>query len=140
MNPWRSRLLTALLFLAVMKLHEYLAEWMPNTPCGMLVFHGSAALFDLILLLCVPYFVEGRLCDDMQTLCLASMIVNFVGWILYMAYAPPIFYNSVQWGLAYVQWLRLFLVDRDDSHPLGLHLVRGGHHGRSKLHFGKEAP
>lgn len=118
----------------MMKAHEFSTSGLPNSPAGMLTFHGSAALCDLILLYAVPVFLADRLCDDMQALCIASMVVNFVGWILYMAYAPPIFYNVISWVVAYVQWGRLLLVDRDDIDPMGLHLVRGLNHGRSKLY------
>lgn len=140
MITWRSRIFTALLFFAAMKIHELSTADLPNSPAGMLMFHGSAALVDLILLYAVPALTNDRLCDDMQALCLASMVVNFVGWILYMAYAPPIFYNVVSWSLAYVQWLRLFMVDRDDSHLMGLHLVRGADHGRPQFYPRKETP
>jgi hypothetical protein len=126
MTFWRSRIFTALLFLAVMKMHEYATSDLENSPVGMLMFHGSAWMVDLFLLCSVPALLAGRLCDDMQALCLASIAVNFVGWILYMAYAPPVFYNMIQWSLAYVQWLRLFMVDGSYDHFLGLHMVLRG--------------
>jgi hypothetical protein len=140
MIMWRSRLFTALLFFAAMEIHELSTADLPNSSVGMLMFHGSAALVDLILLYAVPALTKDRLCDDMQALCLASIVVNFVGWILYMAYAPPIFYNVLSWSLAYAQWLRLFMVDSNDAHHLGFHLVRGADHGRAQFYTRKEAP
>ena len=134
MNEWRSRIFSAMLFLAVMKFHEYATISLPNSPIGMLIFHGSAGLLDFILLRSVSAIIAGQLCDDMEFLCLASIVVNFVGWILYMAYAPPIFYNVISWSLAYVQWLRLFMVDSNDAHHFGLHLVRRFDTRRTKFY------
>ena len=134
MTPWRSRILVGLLLYAANMMHELCTAALPNTPAGMLLFHGSAALADLLLLWAMPVLLSDRLCDDMQTLCLVFIVVNFVGWIAYMAYAPPIFYNVISWSLAYVQWGRLLLVDGDNADYLGLHLVRGRHHGRPQFY------
>jgi hypothetical protein len=109
---------------AVVKVHSEIASGLGNTPVGMLMFHGSAALTDLLLLHCAPTLLSGALCDDMQNLCLVSIVANFAGWLLYLAYTPPEFYNSFMWGLGCVQSLRLFLVDSDDANHMGLHLVR----------------
>ncbi len=134
MISWRSRIATGVLFYAVMMMHELSTSSLPNTPAGMLMFHGSAALVDLILLCAVPVLLTGRLCDDLETLCLVSMVVNFLGFLAYLAYAPPAFFNWFMWGLAYVQWGRLLLVDGDDADYLGLHLVRGRHPGWPKFY------
>ena len=138
MNTWQNRVLTALLFAAVMALHAFCLEGKPNTPMGMLVFHGSAAAVDLALLRATPMLLDGQLCDDMQLLCWFSVAVNFAGWILYMVYAPPYFYNTIQWVLSCIQWGRLFLVDGDNAHNMGLHLVRRVASGRPKLYFRKK--
>lgn len=113
MNSWRSRLLTGLVFLMAIDVHAFCTVDLPNTPAGMLLFHGSAATVDLLLLFAVPRVLAGRLCDDMECLCLASIIVNFIGYLAYMAYAPPVIFNLLSWGLSYAQWGRLLLVDGD---------------------------
>jgi hypothetical protein len=67
----------------------------------------------------------GRLCDDLENLCLVSMVGNALGWALYLAYAPPVIYNTFMTGLGYAQWMRLFYVGRDDADcSLGSDLVR----------------
>jgi hypothetical protein len=124
MNTWRSRFIVFAAFWLVMQIHGDVTHCLPNTPGGMLVFHGSAAAVDLFLLYCVPWLLEGRLCDDIQTLCLVSIVANLAGWLLYLAYASPVLYNTFMWGLAYVQWLRILVVDRNDADTLGFHLVR----------------
>lgn len=90
----------------------------------MLVFHGTAATIDLFLLYSAPRLLEGKLCDDIQTLCLVSIVGNALGWMLYLAYLPPVFFNTFMWGLGYVQLARLFMVDRHDDNTLGCDLVR----------------
>ena len=127
----------ALVFALAMWIHSVVMDGVPNTDEGMLQFHLSAAAVDLLLLYSTPRFVSGDLCRDMQTLCLVSMIANFVGWIAYVAYAPPIFYNTFMWGLSYVQWIRLLLVDRHGTDNLGFDLVRGFNSRWSQNNFGK---
>ena len=125
MNHWRSRVLTGLLFWLSMRVHSEALAFLPNTPGGMLAFHFSAAMVDFFLLVSVSGLVSGRLCDDMEALCWLSMIVNFFGFIAYLAYASPVFYNAVMWGITYVQWARLLVADRYDSDCIGRHFFRG---------------
>lgn len=131
MNGWRSRLSVAVLIALAWFIHSQATIGIPNTPTGLLIFHGSAAATDLLLLYLVPRFVSGPLCDDMQLLCLLSIVANFAGWVAYLAYFPPVFYNVFMWGLAHVQFLRLLLVDHDTTHPARVPLVRSGRRGRA---------
>lgn len=128
MITWRSRLFSGLLIFAAMKIHELCTAGLPNTPEGMLLFHGSAASVDLLLIFAVPALLSGQLCGDMQNLCLVSIVVNFVGWIAYMAYAPPLLFNVMSWSLCYVQFGRLLLMDVDDADSMGSNLVRRSYH------------
>jgi hypothetical protein len=48
---------------------------------------------------------------DSQKLLLASIVGNAVGWLLYMAYAPPVFYNVYMVALTYAQLMRLIYPD-----------------------------
>lgn len=125
MNRWRSRIVLILALMALVQIHAAITAALPNTPLGMLLFHGSAGLGDLFLIYCAPTILSGPLCDDTQNLCLISIVANFIGWLLYMAYVPPEFFNSFMWGLGCVQCVRLLIVDGDDVTHLGLRLVRG---------------
>lgn len=137
MNAWRSRLLVGLVMLLAMWLHAVALANIANTPTCMLLYHGSAAAVDLLLLFSAPLFLSGRLCDDMQAMNLASIIANFAGWIAYLAYAPPVFYDTFMQGLTYVQFIRLFIVDRHVADRLGFDLVRGAGGYRRAANFGK---
>lgn len=138
MNDWRSRILLVAVMLLAMQIHALALADTPNTDGGMLAFHLSAAGVDLMLLKSTPRFISGRLCSDMQILYLVSMLANFVGWIAYTAYAPPIFYNTFMWGLSYVQWGRLLLVDHHGADYLRVDLVSGHYRGGHQNLFAGE--
>lgn len=133
MNGWRSRLTLGALMWVAIQAHGIFTDSLPNSPWGMLVFHGSAATVDLFLLMCAPFFIDGRLCDDIEALCLASIVGNALGWALYLAYASPDFYNTYMWGLSYVQWGRL-LLDDDAINALRGFMVRRPDSGRAVAH------
>ena len=127
--------------LLIPKLHFIVWDILGKTKTedGMALFHGSAAAIDFFILWCAPRFISGRLCDYTQTLCIVSVIANYVGWYAYTAYAPPIFYNTFTWGLTYVQWAVLLLVDRH-ADLSGINLVRGAGSGRYQENFRKAYP
>jgi hypothetical protein len=133
MNSWRARMVAASLMLLATYGHGWATHQLPNTPAAMLLYHGSGALVDLLMLYAAPALLRGRLCVDSQKLLLASIVGNFAGWLLYIAYVPPTFYNLYMAGLTYAQLIRLIIPDRH-ADPLGLDLVchpdhlGGSHH------------
>lgn len=134
MNSWRVRCMAASLMFLAMYAHDWATTDLPNTPIGMLMFHGSAALVDLFMLFAAPVVLNGRLCVGTQKLLLVSIVGNFAGWLLYIAYVSPVFYNGFMWALTCVQLLCLLVPDRH-ADPLGLdlvchpdHLGGGNHH------------
>ena len=124
MNLLRFRVLFALVVWLAWYVHADVTATLPNTPEAMLLFHGSAATVDLFLVYSAPRFLEAKLCDDIQTLCLVSIVGNALGWAFYLAYLPPVFFNTTMEILGYVQLARLFMVDRHDANDLGCDLVR----------------
>ena len=133
MNSWRARFSGCALILIAMYFHDVATERLPNTPIGMLLYHGSGALVDLFMLFSAPAILSGQLCTDTQKLLLLSIIGNFAGWLLYMAYFSPTFYNCVMLAITYVQLLRLFIPDNYVSSPW-VHLVRNRDRGRASNH------
>lgn len=115
MNSWRSRVSMLFMILAAMLGHGLALEEIPNTPEGMLLFHGSAALLDWLLLIIAPYLLVGELSRDTQWLLMASILGNYVGWGLYMAYMPPGIYNFSMLLVTGVQVMRLFIPDNHDA-------------------------
>lgn len=122
MNSISARLLVGLALWLANIAHHALVVDVANTPGGMLVYHATALAFDYALLIACAVMLDGKLSDDMQTLCLMSMIVNFSGWLLYLAYAPPVPYNYAIGVLGYVQYARLLLGDHD-AYRMGRDLV-----------------
>ena len=112
MNSWRSRALAASLMLLAIYGHGWATHQLPNTPIDMLLYHGSGALVDLFMLYAAPAVLNGRLCTDSQKLLLASIVGNAAGWLLYMAYAPPVYYDVYMVALTYAQLMRLIYPDR----------------------------
>jgi hypothetical protein len=117
MKGWRGRLAMLSAFWLTAKLHAFIMISMalPPTDEAGLLFFGSAAAVDWLLLYCAPRALEGRLCDDIQASCIASILVNFAGFCAYMAHTPPLLYYLVIDGVTYVQYLRLFFVGRHDA-------------------------
>lgn len=139
MNCWRSRLVLGLVFFLAAQMHAMVTAGFGNNPVAMLGYHGSAGTIDLALLYCSPWLVSGRTCDDMQTLCLASIVVNFAGYLGYLAYAPPVLYDTAIAALCYAQYARLIVGGNNDDYArlLGIGMVRGADPRRPKLHFEK---
>ncbi len=108
LNCWKARLFYGLVLWASGIAHHEVLSGISNSPVGMFIYHITAAITDYMLLLCVPSLLCGRLAESMQQLCLLSMIVNFTGWVLYMAYVPPMPYNYAISVTGYVQYAILF--------------------------------
>jgi hypothetical protein len=133
----KSRLLYGLALWASGAAHSLVVGGIENTPVGLFVYHMSAAMVDYWLLICAAYSLSGRLSTDMQNLCLFSMIINFIGWVLYMAYAPPFSYNTAIMALGYVQYIRLITTGIYGPDRAGDYLFRGHDSICSKLHYEK---
>lgn len=131
---WHQRLAFCLLLVLVFNLHDIATSELGNTPETMLIYHGSAMLGDYFLLRIAPCFIRGNLCDDLQRLSLASMVCNFIGWLAYLAYVPPVFYDLSIMAVTYAQFTRLLLVDGGDALSIWSSLVRRLYIGRPQAH------
>lgn len=135
MNTWRDRLLVGLLLLLFQWTHAEINAPLPNTQFWALIFFGSAAALEYLICRALPKVLEGSLCDDMQVLAFVCIAIDALGFLGYMAKTPSIFYNSVMWGLSYVQWVRLLFVDSDHARSIRDSLVWGLTTGRAKAHL-----
>ena len=137
-NTWRARLTTLALFVTFAAGQHFIMADVDNTPIGMFMYHGSAAAVDLFLLVLAAHILSGDLSFDMQILCVASMLTNFIGWVAYLLYFSPIYYDSMIWALNAIQIIKLFSggiygADRD-----GLFMVRRGDSGWNQFHLRKK--
>lgn len=132
MRDWKARLFSGLAFYLIASLHQHIyQDVFKNTPDKMLLYHASAALADLVIIHLARYTLTGAVRGDIQRLNLCAIIVNFIGWVAYLAYASPATYNLTIMVLGYVQYIRLLWADQDASNTVGLPLVRRDHLFRS---------
>lgn len=117
MNGWRARVTLLALFWVLAEIHAMVMKSLalPPTDEAGAFFFMTAAAADWLLLWSAPRLTSGRLCDDIQALCIASIVVNCAGFCAYLAYTPPAYYYIAIKGLAYVQYLRIILVGRYDA-------------------------
>lgn len=111
MTRWRRRIALGAAFLISAQAFAFLADGVPNTPEGMLLYHAGAGTVDLIMTLMVRHFVTGYLRRDIEAICYASIASNALGWALYMAWTPPTLYNALIAGLNYGLAIRLLMGD-----------------------------
>lgn len=117
MNGWRARATLLALVWATTQLHALVmkALHLPPTDEAGALFFLTAATIDWLLLYGAPELISGHLCDHIQALCIASMVVNCAGLCAYLAYASPATYYALMTGVTYGQYLRLLYVGRYDA-------------------------
>lgn len=127
MNGWRARIALLVIFVITAWLHAevMVSLALPYTKEAGFLFFGTAAAVDWLLLYSAPKLITGRLCDDMQASCIASVVVNLAGYCAYLAESPPVLYYTLITGLTYAQYLRLLFVGRHDADYIEQSVVPG---------------
>lgn len=132
MNSPLRRIALALVLAAMLKIFRMTVT--PNVPdsyLGAVLFFGVAATFDWMQFYLCRHFVAGSLCRDIEALCIASIIVNALGFALYMAPSPPLPYPDAYVlaieGINYVLAFRLLFMGGGNviDHRYWRALVRG---------------
>lgn len=77
-----------------------------------MLYYFSAGVFDLIILafVCI-YASASRFTDSMVGICLASLFLNFYGWVIYEQYMEPTSYN-IAFHFLYI-FTAYILLERD---------------------------
>lgn len=89
-QPTMPRLFAAVLFMAVVLLHEVLLSGLTG-----LQYYGSAALFDLLIIaLTGGVRPVTALVLRLHMVCIASILINLMGWVLWFFYYPPLAYDA----------------------------------------------
>lgn len=138
-GKWHDRAIAAAIICLVQYTHQRCLAGVDNTPAAMLLYHGSAALADFLVIAVAAHCLKGQISQDIQSLNLIAMAVNCFGWIAYLAYAQPTAYNTAIGVLGYVQMVRLIWPGRHDPDYLRLNLVLRDYFGGHQLHFGAKA-
>lgn len=140
MNRLRSRIALLLLFMMTAKTFDLVIPYRPSGEYWDMAYFGSAMTVDWLMFHMCRRFISGKLCRDVEALCIASIVTNALGFALYMAEYPPSIYNWMILGLNYVLAIRLTLMGGGDV-PNTTHfwdLVRGVARGRVHLYSKKE--
>ena len=135
MNTWRDRLLIGLLLLLFQWTWNDVNAPLPNTREFALLFFGGAATLEYLICRAIPKVLDGSLCDDMMVLAYVCIVLDALGFLGYMTKTPSTYYNTVMWGISYVQWARLLFVDSNHAASFWNSLVRGFNSGRAKADF-----
>lgn len=97
----------------------------PNSPAGMLIYHGGAATVDLFFFKATRFIATSHLRRDVEAIFAASIAANALGWALYMARTPPSLYDNLVMGLNYALAIRLLLGDGNVLDRIDFTHVRG---------------
>lgn len=117
LQPTDERMYVAFLFAGLSALHHVILYNVDG-----IAYYGSAALIDFAV---VMFSVRLRILSDaimlLQNLCVASILVNAMGWVAWMLYAPPSAYNATML-LLYATAI-IILLKRDARHDHGNNAV-----------------
>lgn len=120
LQPNAPRLFGAVVFSGLIAAHYLMLSHLDG-----LLYYGSAALFDLLfMVLTCGINPAPKMVFSLYKICMCSMIINCVGWVLWISYEPPIFYNLAYLGLC--SWALAVLLRRNRSDVGGFELDRWG--------------
>ena len=87
---------TALIFALFTLGHDMLMSGLDG-----LAYYGSAALFDLCVITCLANIRQSsRLTVSLLKVSLVSIVLNFIVWLMWITYLPPLLYN-LSYGVLY---------------------------------------
>lgn len=89
LQPTMDRASAAIVFTSAAVVHEMLLSSLDGFS-----YYGSAALFDLIVILILTIIPVTRLSIRLQVISFVSAILNFIGWVMWTLYLPPDWYNA----------------------------------------------
>lgn len=114
MNTWPACALLGALFYAVAKSFDRLIPFRPSGEFWDMAYYLLAATCDWLLFRNAHWFVRGKLHRDIQALYTASIVANAFGYVLYLAWSPPSFYNWIIQGINYAIAIRLIITGGHD--------------------------
>ena len=88
-QPNAPRLFAAMVFAGLTLTHEFSLSHLEG-----LEYYGSAALVDLGIMIAISGISPTpTMVINLQRVCIVSIITNFLGWVMWLTYLPPIAYN-----------------------------------------------
>lgn len=114
-QPNMSRLFGAVIFAGLTMVHDIFLSDLDG-----LAYYGSAALTDsAIIMLTSGIFPIPVMVVRLHYICLISILVNAIGWVMWMAYLSPIVYNMTFMLIYFCVIITMIRKDTSD--------VRGGY-------------
>ena len=88
-QPTAARRKVASVFIAATLLHCVIGEYIAGG-----AYYISAAVLDSAIITITANFKEtSQITRDIHRICLASIVLNASGWVMYMLYISPVSYN-----------------------------------------------
>lgn len=88
-----------------------------------IAYYGSAALTDLaVIFLTIRLRIISKTIEHLQNICVVSILLNGIGWVVWMLYLPPDVYNTsfiILYSAAIITLLRKDESDADGAYKLG---------------------
>jgi len=117
-QPSAERIFAAVVFITFTLVHEVTL----SSTTGF-TYYGTAALFNLLTIL----FTSGinplpKMVLTLHRICLAAILVNAAGWVMWFLYMSPAAYNALFFAL-YV-WVIITLIHRTGLNVGGLTMDR----------------
>ncbi len=106
-QPTWDRFTVAMLYASMCACH-----WVACTEFVGFWYYFSAGVFDLAIISVIyAYGARIRLTDDFINICVASIALNFYGWLTWFNYQPPTSYNVAMVALYFIAILSLLRKD-----------------------------
>lgn len=107
------RLYASAIFVLITLLHELFLSDLDG-----FAYYGSAALFDFfIIALTSGISPTPKTVIELHAICAASIVINFIGWALWVSYMPPDAYNTL--FIVLYAWAVFILLQRDGADDVG---------------------
>lgn len=118
-QPTRVRAIVAVVYAAALVLHDATLR-----DADGFLYYASAAGFDLAVL-CIVATVRPvpKLAIDVQVLCLASIVANACGFVMWYSYLPP---GPYDFAILVINVMAVVALTRRDGGHVGVDTMGGG--------------
>lgn len=115
MKQLRSVIVLAALFWLTFKIFGIAIKMRPPGEKWDIVYFAGAATVDWLMYRITPQLIEGKICRDVEILCIASMVTHAIGFAFYMSWYPPHFHNWTIKGINCVLAFKLIYTGGGDA-------------------------
>ena len=124
MQPNRPRFFAGLVFSGAAVFSDHLLS-----STGGYIYYIASSVFALAIIILISFIRPiTKLAVSLQKICLASILLNFLGWVMWMLYMPPVMYNSLFVALYICALLTLTTRNKSDVGEYKLHSWRSSLH------------